>query len=106
MSDSAGDFDLAVVGAGIIGLAVAREFLGRRPGLRAIVLDKESEPGFHQTAHNSGVLIYVQLIDRRIEIVADRGVSSKVPQSEWAAICRSMLPNSRRVRWLSASSSQ
>ena len=56
MSDPAGDFDLAVVGAGIIGLAVARELLGRRPGLRAIVLDKEAEPGFHQTAHNSGVI--------------------------------------------------
>jgi len=42
------------------------------------------------TAHNSGVLIYVQLVDRRIEIVADRGISSKVAQSEWAAICRSM----------------
>ena len=32
------------------------------------------------TAHNSGVLIYVQLVDRRIEIVADRGISAKVDQ--------------------------
>lgn len=42
------------------------------------------------TERNSGVLIYVQLVDRRIEIVADRGVSSRVPQSEWDAICRGM----------------
>jgi len=42
------------------------------------------------TERNSGVLIYVQLVDRRIEIVADRGISSKVAQSEWVAICRSM----------------
>jgi hypothetical protein len=42
------------------------------------------------TAHNSGVLIYVQLVDRRIEIVADRGISAKVAQPEWSAICRSM----------------
>jgi uncharacterized membrane protein len=42
------------------------------------------------TAHNSGVLIYVQLVDRRIEIVADRGISAKVDQSEWDAICRRM----------------
>jgi uncharacterized membrane protein len=42
------------------------------------------------TAHNSGVLIYVQLVDRRIEIVADRGISAKVAQSEWDAICRRM----------------
>jgi len=40
------------------------------------------------TEHNSGVLIYVQLIDRSIEIVADRGISAKVPQREWDAICR------------------
>lgn len=42
------------------------------------------------TAHNSGVLIYVQMVERRIEIVADRGISSKVDQSEWDAICRGM----------------
>ena len=42
------------------------------------------------TEHNSGVLIYVQLVDRRIEIVADRGISAKVAQEEWDAICRRM----------------
>jgi hypothetical protein len=42
------------------------------------------------TAHNSGVLIYVQLVDRRIEIVADRGIAAKVEQAEWNAVCRSM----------------
>ena len=50
------DHDLAVVGAGIVGLAVARELLVRRPGLRVAVLDKQDEVGFHQTGHNSGVL--------------------------------------------------
>lgn len=42
------------------------------------------------TEHNSGVLVYVQLIDRRVEIVADRGISAKVEQSSWDAICRHM----------------
>ena len=42
------------------------------------------------TEHNSGVLIYVQLVDRRIEIVADRGISAKVAQSDWEASCRRM----------------
>ncbi|HEV2813800.1 MAG TPA: L-2-hydroxyglutarate oxidase, partial [Solirubrobacteraceae bacterium] len=50
------DADLAIVGAGIIGLAVARESLIRRPGLRVAVLDKQDEVGFHQTGHNSGVV--------------------------------------------------
>jgi hypothetical protein len=42
------------------------------------------------TEYNSGVLIYVQLLDRRIEIVADRGIAAKVEQTEWNAICRAM----------------
>lgn len=40
------------------------------------------------TEHNSGVLIYVQLIDHRIEIVADRGIARRVAQDEWDGICR------------------
>jgi uncharacterized membrane protein len=39
------------------------------------------------TAHNSGVLIYVLLADRAIEIVADRGIAAKVAESEWESIC-------------------
>jgi len=42
------------------------------------------------TEHNSGILIYVQLIDRHIEIVADRGINAKVEQQTWDAICRRM----------------
>ena len=42
------------------------------------------------TEHNSGVLIYVQLIDRRVEILADRGIAARVEQHEWDAICRGM----------------
>ena len=39
---------------------------------------------------NSGVLIYVQLVDRCVVILADRGIAAKVQQAEWDAICRSM----------------
>ena len=49
-----------------------------------------SELRVWDTEHNSGVLIYVQLVDRRIEIVADRGIAAKVEQKEWDAICRRM----------------
>ena len=51
-----GQYDLAVVGAGIVGLAVARELLRRRPGSRIIVIDKQDSVGRHQTGHNSGVI--------------------------------------------------
>src|SRR5256886_11669119 len=49
-------YDIAVVGAGIVGLAGARELLHRRPGLRRALVDKEHRIGVHQTGHNSGVV--------------------------------------------------
>lgn len=48
--------EIAIVGAGILGLAVAREILRRRPGLRLVVLDAADAVGTHQTGHNSGVI--------------------------------------------------
>lgn len=42
------------------------------------------------TAENTGVLIYVLLADRKVEIVADRGISARVPQAQWQAICSAM----------------
>jgi (S)-2-hydroxyglutarate dehydrogenase len=49
-------YDLVVIGAGILGLASARELLQRHPSLRVAVLDKEHRVGQHQTGHNSGVI--------------------------------------------------
>lgn len=42
------------------------------------------------TEHNSGVLIYLLLADRRVEIVADRGIHQRVGDAEWTTICREM----------------
>ncbi|HKF19349.1 MAG TPA: L-2-hydroxyglutarate oxidase [Candidatus Dormibacteraeota bacterium] len=49
-------YSLAVVGAGIVGLATSRELLNRRPGLRLAVIEKEPQIGAHQSGHNSGVI--------------------------------------------------
>lgn len=49
-------YDVVVIGAGIVGLASARELLRRHPALRLAVVDKEPEIGRHQTGHNSGVI--------------------------------------------------
>ncbi|MBJ7596766.1 L-2-hydroxyglutarate oxidase [Candidatus Nephthysia bennettiae] len=49
-------YDMAVVGAGVVGLASARELVARKPGLRLAVIDKEPRIGAHQTGHNSGVI--------------------------------------------------
>jgi L-2-hydroxyglutarate oxidase len=50
------DFDVVMVGAGIIGLATAYELKQRHPDLTMAVVDKEAEPAQHQSGHNSGVL--------------------------------------------------
>ena len=49
-------YDVAVVGAGIVGLAVAREVLTRRPDAKVLVIDKANAVAQHQTGHNSGVI--------------------------------------------------
>ena len=48
--------DVAVVGGGIVGLAVARELLKRNPRTALCVLERETQVGTHQTGHNSGVI--------------------------------------------------
>jgi (S)-2-hydroxyglutarate dehydrogenase len=48
--------DLAIVGGGILGLAVARELIQRQPQASVCVLERESAVGTHQTGHNSGVI--------------------------------------------------
>ncbi|HKG35570.1 MAG TPA: FAD-dependent oxidoreductase, partial [Solirubrobacterales bacterium] len=48
--------DTAVIGAGILGLAVARELLGRWPGARVCVFEREDRIAAHQTGHSSGVV--------------------------------------------------
>jgi len=48
--------DIAVVGGGIVGQAIARELLARRPGARLCVLEAEPRIGAHQTGRSSGVI--------------------------------------------------
>jgi L-2-hydroxyglutarate oxidase len=48
--------DLAIVGGGIVGLAVAREMLARHPRATVCLLERENHLAAHQTSHNSGVV--------------------------------------------------
>lgn len=50
------DETIGIVGAGIVGLATAREIALSRPGTRVVVFEKEREVALHQTGHNSGVV--------------------------------------------------
>ncbi len=48
------------------------------------------------TEHNNGVLIYLLLADRDVEIIADRGVHAKLGQSTWESVCHEMEAAFRR----------
>ena len=63
-------------------------FKGHSARERAIGLF--SELRVWDTEHNTGVLIYLLLADRAVEIVADRGISAKVDAQEWSRVCRQM----------------
>lgn len=57
---------------------------------RQRALDLFAQLGVWDTEDNSGVLIYVQLLDRRVEIVADRGVDARLGEAFWQGVCRRM----------------
>lgn len=70
------------------GLALPQLLAGVDARQRAIELF--SSLRVWDTEHNSGVLIYVQLADRRVEIVADRGIDARVGNACWRDICAGM----------------
>ena len=57
---------------------------------RERAIDVFSQLRVWDTEHNNGILIYLLLADRDVEIVADRGVSARVTQQEWEVICHEM----------------
>lgn len=79
-----GEIRFAVEGA----LDITPLFKGQSARERAI--DVFSELRIWDTEQNNGVLIYLLLADRDVEIVADRGIHAKVGFREWENICRKM----------------
>ena len=57
---------------------------------RERAIDVFSQLRMWDTEHNNGILIYLLLADRDVEIVADRGINAKVGPQEWEKICRKM----------------
>jgi len=66
---------------------------------RAHALDVFSHLRVWDTEKNNGVLIYVQVADRNVEIVADRGFQGRVSPAEWEAVCRLMEEHFRAGRF-------
>lgn len=89
-AEQAGEVCFVIEGA----LDSAALFRDQSPAERAI--EVFSQLRLWDTEHNNGVLIYVLLADRAVEIVADRGVHARVGADEWQAICHAMEAEFRR----------
>ncbi|HET7774879.1 MAG TPA: TPM domain-containing protein [Azospira sp.] len=66
------------------------EYALRPRGCRARALALFGDLRVWDTVHNSGVLIYLDLLDRQVEIVADRGIHARVEDGFWEQVCRRM----------------
>jgi len=85
-----GEIGIAIEG----GLTPAELWRGVTPRQRA--LDAFASLGIWDTEENTGVLIYIQVADRAVEIVADRGITRHVDQSQWDLICRTLETHFKR----------
>ncbi len=70
---------------------------------RARALEVFSQLRVWDTDSNNGVLIHVQMADRSVEIVADRGFQGCVGPEEWQAVCRLMEDHYRAGRFQAGS---
>lgn len=70
---------------------------GQSPRQRA--LDIFGELRVWDTELANGVLIYVLMADRDVEIVADRGAAARIPYADWEAVCRLMEEHFRAGRF-------
>jgi uncharacterized membrane protein len=71
----------------------------RDQSARERALDIFSHLRIWDTEHNNGVVIYLLLADRKVEIVADRGIDARVGASGWQEICRAMEADFRAGRF-------
>lgn len=82
-------------------LALAKVWRGMSARHRAI--EVFSDLRVWDTEANSGVLIYLLLADREVHILADRGITQRVPQAEWDAIAEVMQQEFKRGDFLRGS---
>ncbi|MCS0583806.1 TPM domain-containing protein [Massilia pinisoli] len=70
------------------GLPLSLAWAGVTNRQRAIALF--ADYGIWDTEDNCGVLIYVNLADRKVDIIADRGIDRRIAPATWQAVCDTM----------------
>lgn len=61
-----------------------------------------AEIGVWDTEFNSGVLLYINLCDKKVEILIDRGIKKATTQESWNAICESMIQTMKQQKYREA----
>jgi putative membrane protein len=65
-------------------LVVPKAVMRRKVNQRAVRYFMES--GVYNTKDRTGILIFISYLERRVELLADKGISEKIPQEKWDAI--------------------
>jgi uncharacterized membrane protein len=74
----------------VVEVALPMELAWRGITNRARALALFVEYGVWDTEDNCGVLIYVNLTERKVDIVADRNINRKIDAATWQAVCNTM----------------
>lgn len=82
-----------------IEVALDLRTLWRLRSARERAVEVFSELGVWNTSERNGVLIYVLLAERDVEIVADRGLEGRVSEAEWRGVCEVIEQAFREERW-------
>lgn len=61
-----------------------------RRAVRHRALRHFTESGVYATRDRTGILIFISLLERRVELLADKGIAEKIPQEEWELVLRDL----------------
>lgn len=106
------EYDVVIIGGGIVGLAAALEITKRFPKLRLLLLEKEGRVGQHQSGHNSGVIhsgtyykpgslkakLCVEGARAMLEFCREHGIPHRVCGKVIVATCKEELPRLEELR--------
>ena len=69
----------------------------KTPRTRALELFDRYQ--IRDTRENTGILLYINLSDRKIEIVTDKGIDKQITSETWQTLCRNMSQNFREKQF-------
>ena len=87
-------YDIIIIGAGIVGLSTAYKILGKNPGIRLLILEKEQGVAMHQTERLNDAVAgdlcrgFMIIVPHPYSVVAARRTPSRAPPTPAAPQCQ------------------